>query len=367
MKRKFTAAVLCALILGAFPISASAHSIDAFASTNDGRIMGDLDNDGSVTSTDALIALRISVGLTEETSEYNAFGDMDHDGSVTSTDALLILRKSVGLPIGDSTDISANVIGDWTYSPSDGVFTNVTLNKDGTGLISASNLQSTLFAAWRTEGSDVIVTVYGEDNVYTYTNDTLVSKSDPSVVYTRGTTEADISKLIPGDWTYSPSDGVFTNVTLNKDGTGLISASNLQSTLFAAWRTEGSDVIVTVYGEDNVYTYTNDTLVSKSDPSVVYTRGTTEAKTEEDISEKILGKWTYDDGTNYTNVTVNSNGTVNLNSTLYPIPVTGTWTVDGSTVTVTAIGQNDSYTYKNDTLVRVADPTVVFRRGTTKK
>ncbi len=212
MKRKFTAAVLCALILGAFPISASAHSIDAFASTNDGRIMGDLDNDGSVTSTDALIALRISVGLTEETSEYNAFGDMDHDGSVTSTDALLILRKSVGLPIGDSTDISANVIGDWTYSPSDGVFTNVTLNKDG-----ASNLQSTLFAAWRTEGSDVIVTVYGEDNVYTYTNDTLVSKSDPSVVYTRGTTEADISKLIPGDWTYSPSDGVFTNVTLNKD------------------------------------------------------------------------------------------------------------------------------------------------------
>ena len=280
MKRKFTAAVLCALILGAFPISASAHSIDAFASTNDGRIMGDLDNDGSVTSTDALIALRISVGLTEETSEYNAFGDMDHDGSVTSTDALLILRKSVGLPIGDSTDISANVIGDWTYSP---------------------------------------------------------------------------------------SDGVFTNVTLNKDGTGLISASNLQSTLFAAWRTEGSDVIVTVYGEDNVYTYTNDTLVSKSDPSVVYTRGTTEAKTEEDISEKILGKWTYDDGTNYTNVTVNSNGTVNLNSTLYPIPVTGTWTVDGSTVTVTAIGQNDSYTYKNDTLVRVADPTVVFRRGTTKK
>lgn len=53
---------------------------------------GDIDKDGSVTSADAIIVLRASIGF--ETTEG---GDMDHDGTITSADALIVLRQSVGI------------------------------------------------------------------------------------------------------------------------------------------------------------------------------------------------------------------------------------------------------------------------------
>ena len=63
---------------------------------------GDVDGDGSITSADARLALRASVGLTEKGDvEKDSAGylacDVDGDGKVTSADARLILRASVGL------------------------------------------------------------------------------------------------------------------------------------------------------------------------------------------------------------------------------------------------------------------------------
>ncbi len=62
-------------------------------------ILGDIDKDGSVTSADARLALRASVGLEKYTDGSEAFtaADVDHDGEITSADARLILRASVGL------------------------------------------------------------------------------------------------------------------------------------------------------------------------------------------------------------------------------------------------------------------------------
>ena len=64
--------------------------------------IGDADGDGELTSADARLALRASVGLTEKGDlEKDSAGylacDVDHDGEVTSGDARLILRASVGL------------------------------------------------------------------------------------------------------------------------------------------------------------------------------------------------------------------------------------------------------------------------------
>ena len=59
--------------------------------------IGDLDNDGQITSADALDALRISVGIVEKTPENMALADVDSDGYVTANDALNIIRFSVGL------------------------------------------------------------------------------------------------------------------------------------------------------------------------------------------------------------------------------------------------------------------------------
>ena len=60
-------------------------------------LKGDLDADGVITVSDALMALRIAAKLAEETPEAVAVADMDGDAEITVADALTILRISVGL------------------------------------------------------------------------------------------------------------------------------------------------------------------------------------------------------------------------------------------------------------------------------
>ncbi|MBQ9557011.1 MAG: carbohydrate binding domain-containing protein [Clostridia bacterium] len=59
---------------------------------------GDIDGDDEITVGDALIALRVSVGLADA-PEGNTFSaaDVDGDGEITVSDALHILRKAAGL------------------------------------------------------------------------------------------------------------------------------------------------------------------------------------------------------------------------------------------------------------------------------
>ncbi len=59
--------------------------------------MGDVDGDGSTTSSDARIILRCSVGLESIDSANLAYANVDCDESVSSSDARLALRTSVGL------------------------------------------------------------------------------------------------------------------------------------------------------------------------------------------------------------------------------------------------------------------------------
>ncbi len=67
--------------------------------TGETYVPGDADGDGQITSGDARLALRRSVGLEdyEEGSVPYCACDADGDGKVTSGDARLILRASVGL------------------------------------------------------------------------------------------------------------------------------------------------------------------------------------------------------------------------------------------------------------------------------
>ena len=58
---------------------------------------GDPDDDGAITVSDALIALRIAAKLVPETPQMLACCDVDGDGEVTVADALGILRVAVGL------------------------------------------------------------------------------------------------------------------------------------------------------------------------------------------------------------------------------------------------------------------------------
>lgn len=58
---------------------------------------GDVDEDGTISSADARMALRASVGLEDLNEIQEKAADVDTDGTISSADARLILRASVGL------------------------------------------------------------------------------------------------------------------------------------------------------------------------------------------------------------------------------------------------------------------------------
>lgn len=58
---------------------------------------GDVNMDGAVDSSDALLVLRCSLGLAELDPEALAIADVNGDGEVSASDALLILRLALGL------------------------------------------------------------------------------------------------------------------------------------------------------------------------------------------------------------------------------------------------------------------------------
>ena len=59
--------------------------------------LGDVDQDGFVSSSDATYVLRSVVGLISLTENQKQAADVDRDGQVSSSDATLILRRVVGL------------------------------------------------------------------------------------------------------------------------------------------------------------------------------------------------------------------------------------------------------------------------------
>ena len=59
--------------------------------------LGDVDDDGTINSGDAIITLRIAADLMQPTAQQHSAADVDGDGQVTSGDAILILRKAADL------------------------------------------------------------------------------------------------------------------------------------------------------------------------------------------------------------------------------------------------------------------------------
>ncbi len=103
---KKTVAILLALVL------AFAMSISCFAAS-----YGDVNGDGSINSSDALLILQASTGIVTFTSSQKTRADVNNDDNVNSSDALLVLGRAVGLidifPVeeGEEPDIDHGFIG----------------------------------------------------------------------------------------------------------------------------------------------------------------------------------------------------------------------------------------------------------------
>ncbi|MBQ1389933.1 MAG: dockerin type I repeat-containing protein [Clostridia bacterium] len=65
-------------------------------------LYGDVDKDSEITSNDALMILRASIGMKTFSPQQFILADVDVDGAITSNDALAVLRYSVGMSVTDS-------------------------------------------------------------------------------------------------------------------------------------------------------------------------------------------------------------------------------------------------------------------------
>lgn len=75
----------------------SGNIVARFSGGSSPAVPGDIDENGSVTTADAVIALRIAMGLIDGSGFNTANGDMDANGSITIADAVVILRLAMGI------------------------------------------------------------------------------------------------------------------------------------------------------------------------------------------------------------------------------------------------------------------------------
>ncbi len=71
------------------------YEIEIINAAQPKRELGDVDDNGKVNSSDALLLLNHSVKIITLTAEQKKYADMNSDGFYNSTDALMILKKSV--------------------------------------------------------------------------------------------------------------------------------------------------------------------------------------------------------------------------------------------------------------------------------
>ena len=88
-----------ALVSGDEEFSVQSGSYDTLTARfgDTGIIPGDVDGNGTVTVSDAIMALRAAMQLTELDEAGTAAADMDGSGSITVSDAIMILRTAMGI------------------------------------------------------------------------------------------------------------------------------------------------------------------------------------------------------------------------------------------------------------------------------
>ncbi|MEK7396078.1 MAG: cohesin domain-containing protein, partial [Candidatus Poribacteria bacterium] len=105
-------------------------------------VKGDVNNNGSIQSNDAILVLRISAELLipDEQQLYSA--DMNNDGVVRSNDAIAILRKVVGLGAPDKTPIVKDVVSVRLDNINGiaGQTITVPLKIDGSGIVAGGDI-----------------------------------------------------------------------------------------------------------------------------------------------------------------------------------------------------------------------------------
>ena len=93
---KLSSFFLClVLLLSSFSILAFAEEGETEGTEEPTILLGDMNLNGKVETTDARLILRLSAGLMEITEEHQLYGDVNADGVISVEDAVLALKKAI--------------------------------------------------------------------------------------------------------------------------------------------------------------------------------------------------------------------------------------------------------------------------------
>lgn len=88
--------LLClAILLSSFSMNTFAEEGETEGTEEPTILLGDMNLNGKVETTDARLILRLASGLTEMTEDYLIYGDMNADGVISVEDAVLALKKAI--------------------------------------------------------------------------------------------------------------------------------------------------------------------------------------------------------------------------------------------------------------------------------
>lgn len=170
----------------------------------------DVDSDGSITASDARLALRHSVDLERLTGEALKAADTDSDGSVTANDARFILRLSVGLetvPEPDHNDYEIMQSGEFSLKCG---------MTDSAGVYSEADIYITADSVYMvSDFSGVEIGMLVKDGVYymIYDDEAAVLQLSESVLLMAGLSPDDLIDDSYIDFTAYPD---FTDLELLK-------------------------------------------------------------------------------------------------------------------------------------------------------
>lgn len=98
---KFSSFLLCLVILlSSFSIIGFAEDGETEGTEEPTILLGDMDLNGKVETTDARLILRLSAGLEKITDDYLFYGDMNSDGVLSVEDAVLALKAVANVEVG---------------------------------------------------------------------------------------------------------------------------------------------------------------------------------------------------------------------------------------------------------------------------
>ena len=207
--------VLCALLVLGIILTSS---FTAFAAT-----AGDVNSDGKINSSDALMILQHAVGSNPKNFNKNV-ADMNNDGRINSSDALSVLRIAVGLVNGDTTTlrdkIITNVIKDRKFTISmtvvnKGTEIPTTLTMDGNNFAAAISVNGVDSKVIYKNGKSYVAFDYLEKKVYMETDDNQMNAGDFINTGSNNDTYVKTTSVKEGSKTYTceeyrSSDGVVT-------------------------------------------------------------------------------------------------------------------------------------------------------------